>query len=113
MYRDKLKPLQDSDDADLLVGGLRRSYTALQRLPRLVETGTEIGRALDRLLDDHPEFQRAVTEAIRTRDEHQPNMTEAIQAAVAVIATMVGCSDTRVGIEAGHPCEIRVGLLEA
>ena len=113
VYRDKLKPLQESDDADLLVGGLRRSYTALRCLPRLVETGAEIGRALDQMLDEHPEFEKAVTEAVRARDEQQPNMTEAIQAAVAVIAVMVGCTDTRVGTEAGYPCEIRVGLLEA
>ena len=51
MYRHKLKPLEEQDDADSYVGGLLRTFTSLMMLPTVRETGRLIGDALDTLFD--------------------------------------------------------------
>ena len=110
--RRKPAPEHEEDVEASTIGGLRRTATALAKLPRVVAAGRIIGRALDALYDRRPDIQECLLRAIGDKSEHNPDVEAAGQDIADHIAETIGCHETRRGITMGLECELRAGLID-
>ena len=95
------------------MGGLRRTVTALKKLPEAVAAGAATSAALDELFDTNPDIETTFLEATSEKVDESPKVEAAGQLVADCIGSVVGCKDTSRGCSHGLDCELRDELIGA
>ena len=113
-YKSRRKPPPQHELADDHgIGGLRRTVTALKKLPQTMAAGSIISTALDELFDANPDIERAFLDAITEKVDDSAKVEAAGQLVADCIGSIIHCDDTSRGTSHGLDCGLRDELISA